>query len=97
MEDSLVAKLGKLSHDEQGKQTSLMVQSLLEDRFKMKLRHGTKERPIYVLIVAKGGPKLAATTLGSSGLTVTNPSGSPSGHQMTAVNGEITAIGTPIG
>jgi uncharacterized protein (TIGR03435 family) len=97
MEDSLVAKLKKLSRDEQGKQIRLMLQSLLEDRFKLKLRHGTTERLIYALIVAKGGPKLAATTLGSPGLTVTNPSGSPSGHQMTAASGEITAIGTPIG
>jgi uncharacterized protein (TIGR03435 family) len=96
VEDSLVAKLKKLSHDKQDKQTRLMLQVLLEDRFKLKLRHGTQERPIYALFVAKGGPKLATTTLGSPGLTVTNPSGSPSGHQMAVASGEITAIGTPI-
>ena len=36
----------------------LMLQSLLEDRFKVKLRHDTKELPVYWLVVAKGGPKI---------------------------------------
>jgi len=36
--------------------TSLL-QSLLEDRFKLKLHRQTKELPVYVLTVAKGGPK----------------------------------------
>jgi uncharacterized protein (TIGR03435 family) len=34
-----------------------MLQSLLEDRFKLKLRRETKELPVYVLTVAKSGPK----------------------------------------
>jgi uncharacterized protein (TIGR03435 family) len=34
------------------------LQSLLEDRFKLKVHRDTKEMPIYVLMVAKGGPKL---------------------------------------
>src|SRR5229473_809561 len=34
-----------------------MLQSLLEDRFKLKLHRETKELPVYVLTVAKGGPK----------------------------------------
>jgi len=36
--------------------TSLL-QSLLEDRFKLKPHRETKELPVYVLTVAKGGPK----------------------------------------
>src|SRR5258706_11453330 len=36
--------------------TSLL-QPLLEDRFKLKLHRETKELPVYVLTVAKGGPK----------------------------------------
>ena len=35
-----------------------MLQALLEDRFKLKLRRETKELPVYELTVAKGGPKL---------------------------------------
>lgn len=35
-----------------------MLQSLLEDRFKMKVRRETKEMPVYAVIVGKNGPKL---------------------------------------
>ncbi len=32
-----------------------MLQSLLEDRFKLRIRRETKELSVYVLAVAKGG------------------------------------------
>jgi uncharacterized protein (TIGR03435 family) len=37
---------------------SLMLQSLLEDRFQLKIHRETKELPVYDLAVAKGGPKV---------------------------------------
>jgi uncharacterized protein (TIGR03435 family) len=37
----------------------LMLRSLLEDRFKLVVRRETKELKAYVLMVAKGGPKIA--------------------------------------
>jgi uncharacterized protein (TIGR03435 family) len=39
-------------------QLRLMLQSLLEDRFKLKLHRETKESSVYALVVAKGGPKI---------------------------------------
>ncbi|HEV1286937.1 MAG TPA: M56 family metallopeptidase, partial [Bryobacteraceae bacterium] len=36
----------------------LMLQSLLEDRFKMKIRRETKVVPVYAVVVGKSGPKL---------------------------------------
>jgi len=36
----------------------LMIQALLEDRFKLTIRREPKEQPIYALVIAKGGPKL---------------------------------------
>jgi uncharacterized protein (TIGR03435 family) len=39
-------------------QMRLMLQSLLQDRFKLALHHETKELPIYVLAVAKSGLKI---------------------------------------
>jgi uncharacterized protein (TIGR03435 family) len=39
-------------------QSNLMLQSLLEERFKMKLHRETKENPVLALVVAKDGPKL---------------------------------------
>jgi uncharacterized protein (TIGR03435 family) len=35
-----------------------MLAHLIEERFKLKLRHETKELPVYELVVDKGGPKL---------------------------------------
>jgi uncharacterized protein (TIGR03435 family) len=39
-----------------------MLQSLLIERFQLKIHHVTKDRPSYDLIVAKGGPKLKTST-----------------------------------
>jgi len=36
----------------------MRIQALLADRFQLKLGHSTKELPIYVLNIAKNGPKL---------------------------------------
>ncbi len=36
----------------------LMLQALLEDRFKLKMRRESKELPIFAVIVGKNGPKL---------------------------------------
>jgi uncharacterized protein (TIGR03435 family) len=38
-------------------QVRLMLQSLLEDRFRLKLHREARQSPIYSLVVAKGGPK----------------------------------------
>ena len=35
-----------------------MLQALLEARFKLKIHRGTRQVPIYALVVARGGPKL---------------------------------------
>ena len=37
---------------------SLMVQSLIEERFQLKMHRETKELPVYDLVAAKGGPKI---------------------------------------
>ena len=39
-------------------QTFLMLRSLLEDRFQLKVHRETKELPVYALTVGKNGPKL---------------------------------------
>jgi uncharacterized protein (TIGR03435 family) len=36
----------------------LMLRSMLEDRFSLKLHHETKESSVYVLVPMSGGPKL---------------------------------------
>jgi uncharacterized protein (TIGR03435 family) len=39
----------------------LMTQTMLEDRFKLKVHRETKEVPVYALLVGKNGPKLQAS------------------------------------
>ena len=38
-----------------------MLQSLLEDRFKLKVHKSNEERPVLALVVGRGGPKLKAS------------------------------------
>jgi uncharacterized protein (TIGR03435 family) len=45
-------------HNLTGSQRSLMFQSALEDRFKLKIHREFEEMPVYDLVVAKGGPKM---------------------------------------
>jgi bla regulator protein blaR1 len=56
------AEVGQLPAREMIIADRQMLQSLLADRFKLKVRHATKELPIYELVVAKGGAKLSAVT-----------------------------------
>jgi uncharacterized protein (TIGR03435 family) len=42
-----------------------MLQKLLEDRFQLKIHRETRQLPVYILTLAKGGSKLSATKEGS--------------------------------
>ncbi len=54
---------GKLSRSDQTKQRQLMMQELLADRFKLRVRFETKDLPVYNLVVAKGGVKMKEAPL----------------------------------
>ena len=58
VEDSEVEAMGKLPPDQKLEQYRLMVQSLLAERFKLRVSTRTKELPVYALVVAKNGPHL---------------------------------------
>jgi uncharacterized protein (TIGR03435 family) len=45
-------------------QIRLMLQALLEDRFKLKVHRETREMPVYKLVIAKNGPKLKPAAAG---------------------------------
>jgi uncharacterized protein (TIGR03435 family) len=55
---------GPVTSDLRGETLRLMLQSLLEDRFKLKSHFETKELPVYNLVVGKGGPKLKESEAG---------------------------------
>ncbi len=56
--DAQIEALKNLPPEQRLNQYRLMVQSLLADRFKMKVSTEVKELPVYALVVAKDGTKL---------------------------------------
>jgi bla regulator protein BlaR1 len=59
IDDAMFAAMQKMPAKEQTRQIQLMEQALLADRFKLKVHFETRELPVYALVVAKGGSKLA--------------------------------------
>jgi uncharacterized protein (TIGR03435 family) len=56
--EDLYDQMQKMTADERFSQGNLMLQSLLADRFKLKVHFETRELPVYELVLAKGGSKL---------------------------------------
>lgn len=90
VDDSVVAHLQKLSREDRADQLRLMLRSLLADRFKLELNHGTKQLPIYDLVVAKGGPKLTPTTVPAASAASTNGQPRPRGPDLMSTPSSIT-------
>lgn len=61
------AKIGRDATDDEVRR---MFQSLLEDRFKLKAHHETRELPEYELTIAKGKPRLAASGTGQMHVSI---------------------------
>jgi uncharacterized protein (TIGR03435 family) len=95
-EDADVGALQKLPPDQRKEQLRLRVQSLLAERFKLKLRHESKEFPVYDMVIAKSGPKLQESKLGDTGIK--GPDGRPAGgaQMMRTGPGELTGQGLPM-
>jgi uncharacterized protein (TIGR03435 family) len=53
-----LAEFQKLSKDEQQQRREAMMQSLLAERFHLTVHRGSKQVPVYELVVAKGGIKM---------------------------------------
>jgi uncharacterized protein (TIGR03435 family) len=75
--DELSAALEKLPRDQRLEKQMLLVQSMLADRFHLKVHRETKELPVYALVVAKNGPKLKAANIQSTALIVMGTDGRP--------------------
>ncbi len=58
IETSVAAAMQKMPKEEQINQRRLLMQSLLAERFKLKVHFETRDLPVYALVIAKGGPKL---------------------------------------
>ena len=66
IEDSMYAAMQKMNSAQQREQVKLMEQSLLADRFKLKVHFETREMPGFALVIAKSGPKLRPAKDGES-------------------------------
>ena len=55
---SVGVALDKLPFDQRKEKIGEMFQSVLRDRFKLTIGHTTKDLPVYLLVVAKNGPKM---------------------------------------
>jgi uncharacterized protein (TIGR03435 family) len=60
--DSISDAMKTMSAEQRRRETGLMKQSLLADRFKLKAHWETREMPVYELVPAKDGPKLTEVT-----------------------------------
>jgi uncharacterized protein (TIGR03435 family) len=65
-----------------------MLQALLADRFKLAVHHESKELPIYVLVVAKNGPKIHEVKDNGDGAEID----SDDEHPITARNVSMTQL-----
>jgi uncharacterized protein (TIGR03435 family) len=64
--DALFQAIQKMPPDQSKQQRQLMEQSLLADRFKLKVHFETRDMPVYALVAAKGGPKLTPSKEGEA-------------------------------
>jgi uncharacterized protein (TIGR03435 family) len=72
-----------------------MLQSLLEDRFKLKVHRETREGRVYLLTVAKNGPRLHATEEGTCiAADVNHPPGAGQARTRVCGNASIGPDGT---
>lgn len=77
IEDSEFAVMQKMTPAQRLERVALMEQSLLAERFRLKVHFETREMPVYALVVAKSGAKLNPARNESSRLsTLGNEQGS---------------------
>ena len=95
--DSIAQELEKLPLEQRRQLGESMLQSLLADRFQLKLTRGTKDMPAYALVVAKGGPKLQeAKPVDTQAEAPSGPGGHPHRPMMRVGRGEINGQGVEL-
>jgi uncharacterized protein (TIGR03435 family) len=97
--DGLAEELSKLSPDQRREKMGLLVQSLLAERFGLKVSRGTKELPVYALVVAKNGPKIQQAKPGDTYPNgIKTPDGRVLGHggMMGLMPGQLIGQGVPL-
>jgi len=92
--DSIAQEMEKLPREQRRQLSESMLQSLLADRFQLKLTRGTKDMPAYALVVAKNGPKLHEVKVEDTPAAApSGPGGHPHGPMMRMQPGELNGQG----
>ncbi len=92
MDQDTASALKKLPKEEEIAQRRLMMQTMLADRFKLKVHHESKQVPIYLLVIAKSGFKLKEAdpnNIYANGIK--GPDGLSHSDIMMMSNGRLTA------
>jgi uncharacterized protein (TIGR03435 family) len=79
MDTAVTDWLRKVSEDERNVEKRRMLQALLADRFKLTLHREIKPLGVYVLVIAKSGPKLEEAKPGNTYLNGIKDNGEPLG------------------
>ncbi len=61
VDDAEAARMDKMTDEQSDKQWALMLQSLLADRFRIRVSRGQRTLPVFALVVAHSGPKMKRT------------------------------------
>jgi uncharacterized protein (TIGR03435 family) len=97
IEKSEADKLQTLTKDQANQERAQMLQSLLADRFNLKVHHETAEGAVYVLTVAKNGPKFKeAAPSESAPSAATDSSGQAPKPQIIMGDGKLAFNGAPL-
>jgi uncharacterized protein (TIGR03435 family) len=88
--------LQKLPKEQREAQRQRMLQSLLEDRFKLKVHRATEVRTTYELVLAKGGPKMKQDNPDTDLSGVKLQAGVRPATDWTISDGKITGHAMPI-
>jgi bla regulator protein blaR1 len=83
-----IAEFQKLDRAGQQKWREAMLQAMLADRFQLRVHRGTRQAPVYEMVIAKGGSKLtdAATDTGALRLGKNDDGSTYSGFQFNVAN-----------
>lgn len=90
-----IAAMQKRSSSEKKATLKLMMQALLEERFKLKVHSTSKQIPVYVLVVAKDGSKLTDAATDTSDHLLKGKDGKPLRGFLSWSTGKVVAQGYP--
>jgi uncharacterized protein (TIGR03435 family) len=91
IDDAEVANLSVMTDEDKDKRYALMLQSLLADRFQLKVSRAERTLPVYALTVSKSGSKLTPTPPAKKSGTLDEIDPSHTGHNLIVKNGRMTA------